>query len=166
MVWSTWEAQGQALIGLAGETLCERVREASHDALGALTPITPAAAFPLRRTKVARLVAPRLALIGDAAHVVHPLAGQGVNLGFRDARELAALLRDRGPVPDCGTLAFLRRFERARAEDILSMMLTTDMLQKLFNTDLPTLPTVRNLGLRLTGRLGVLRNLLIQHALG
>jgi len=166
MVWSTWEAQGQELLALSGEALCEQVREASHDAVGALTLITPAAAFPLRRTKVARLVAPRVALIGDAAHVVHPLAGQGVNLGFRDARELAALLTDRGPLPDCGAHSFLRRFERARAEDILSMMATTDMLQKLFNTDLPALSAVRNWGLRLTGRLGAVRNLLIQHAVG
>lgn len=166
MVWSTWEAQGQALVALAGEALCEQVQQASCDAVGALTLITPAAAFPLRRTKVVRLVAPRVALIGDAAHVVHPLAGQGVNLGFRDARELAALLRDRGPVPDCGALSFLRRFERARVEDILSMMVTTDMLQKLFNTDLPALPAIRNWGLQLTGRLGAVRNLLIQHAVG
>jgi 2-polyprenyl-6-methoxyphenol hydroxylase-like FAD-dependent oxidoreductase len=120
----------------------------------------------LRRTKVERLIAPRVALIGDAAHVVHPLAGQGVNLGFRDARELAAVLRDRAPASDCGAVPLLRRFERARSEDILSMMLTTDALQKLFNTDLPALAAVRNWGLRLTGRLGPVRTLLTQHAVG
>jgi ubiquinone biosynthesis UbiH/UbiF/VisC/COQ6 family hydroxylase len=166
MVWSTWEAEGRALVALAGEALCERVREASRDTLGALSLITPAAAFPLRRIRVARLVGPRVALIGDAAHVVHPLAGQGVNLGFRDARELATLLRQRGPAPDCGALTFLRRYERARAEDVLTMMLTTDLLQKLFNTNLPSLPALRNWGLRLTGRLAPIRSLLIQHAVG
>jgi ubiquinone biosynthesis UbiH/UbiF/VisC/COQ6 family hydroxylase len=166
MVWSIWEGQGRVLAALPGEVLCEQVRGASHDAVGELTLITPAAVFPLRRTKVARLVAPRVALIGDAAHVVHPLAGQGVNLGFRDARELAAILRDRGPATDCGALPLLRRYERARTEDILSMMLATDALQKLFNTELPALAAVRNWGLRLTGRVGPVRTLLTQHALG
>lgn len=166
MVWSTWEAEGRAFVALAPEALCAKVREASHDAVGELSLITPGAAFPLRRTKVERLVAPRVALIGDAAHVVHPLAGQGVNLGFRDARELAAVLRGRGRAPDCGALPLLRRFERARTEDILSMMLTTDALQKLFNTDLPALAAVRNWGLRWTGRLGPVRTLLTQHAVG
>lgn len=166
MVWSTWEAPGRTLVALAGEALCAQVQEASHDAVGELSLITPAAAFPLRRIKVERLIVPRVALIGDAAHVVHPLAGQGVNLGFRDARELAAVLRDRAPASDCGALPLLRRFERARSEDILSMMLTTDALQKLFNTDLPALAAVRNWGLRLTGRLGPVRTLLTQHAVG
>ena len=166
MVWSTWEMRGRALTALAGEALCAQVQEASHDAVGELSLVTPAAAFPLRRTKVERLIAPRVALIGDAAHVVHPLAGQGVNLGFRDARELAAILRDRGPATDCGALPLLRRYERARTEDILSMMLATDALQKLFNTELPALAAVRNWGLRLTGRVGPVRTLLTQHALG
>jgi len=165
MVWSTPESQGRVLLAIPADALAEQVREASHDALGELSIIAPAAGFPLRRTRVERLVAPRVALIGDAAHVVHPLAGQGVNLGFRDARELASVLRARGPL-DCGALSLLRRFERARKEDILSMMLTTDGLQKLFNNELPALAAVRNWGLRLTGRIGPVRLLLIQHAVG
>ena len=166
IVWSTWETQGRELVALPGEALCERVQEASHNAVGGLTLVTPAAAFPLRRTKVARLVAPRVALVGDAAHVVHPLAGQGVNLGFRDARALAAVLRNRVPASDCGALPLLRRFERARTEDVLSMMMTTDALQKLFNSELAPLAAVRNWGLRLTGRLAAVRTLLTQHAVG
>jgi ubiquinone biosynthesis UbiH/UbiF/VisC/COQ6 family hydroxylase len=166
MVWSVWEAAGRLLASMPGEELCQKVREASRDAVGALSLLTPPAAFPLRRIKLARMIAPRVALVGDAAHVVHPLAGQGVNLGFRDARELVAVLRDRGPAPDCGALSLLRRYERGRQEDVLSMMLTTDALQKLFNTDLPTLGAVRNWGLRLTGRLRPVRSLLTQHAIG
>jgi ubiquinone biosynthesis UbiH/UbiF/VisC/COQ6 family hydroxylase len=166
MVWSTAETAGRALVSIPPETLCEEVRAASHDTVGALSLLTPPAAFPLRRTKVARLVAPRVALVGDAAHVVHPLAGQGVNLGFRDARELGTILRHSGPAADCGALSLLRRFERARAEDILSMMLTTDALQKLFNSNLPALPAIRNWGLRMTGRLRPVRSLLAHHAIG
>jgi ubiquinone biosynthesis UbiH/UbiF/VisC/COQ6 family hydroxylase len=165
MVWSIREESGRSLVSTNGELLCEQVREASHEAVGGLSLITPPVAFPLRRTKVSRLIGPRVALIGDAAHVVHPLAGQGVNLGFRDARELASVLRHRYAASDCGALPLLRRYERARAEDILSMMLTTDALKKLFNSELPALATVRNWGLRLTGRLGPLRSLLTQHAL-
>ncbi len=166
MVWSTWDSQGRMLVSMPADALAEHVREACHDALGELSLITPASAFPLRRTRVERLVAARVALIGDAAHVIHPLAGQGVNLGFRDARELASVLRSRGPLVDCGALSLLRRYERARAEDILSMMLTTDSLQKVFNNELPALATVRNWGLRLTGRIGLVRSLLMQHAVG
>jgi ubiquinone biosynthesis UbiH/UbiF/VisC/COQ6 family hydroxylase len=164
MVWSTPETQARVLVSIPAAALCEQVREASQDALGELSLITPAAQFPLRRIKLDRLVAPRVALVGDAAHVVHPLAGQGVNLGFRDARELALILRGRGPGGDCGSLSLLRRYERARKEDILTMMLTTDALQKLFDSKLPSIAAIRNWGLRLTGRIGPVRSLLAQHA--
>ena len=72
-------------------------------ALGALECITPAAAFPLAFMRLPSAIAHRLALVGDAAHGVHPLAGQGVNLGFGDAEALAAVLRERGPVADTGS---------------------------------------------------------------
>ena len=104
---------------------------------------TPAA-FPLRLLNLEHLVKPRVALIGDAAHNVHPLSGQGVNLGFQDARELAQVLKDRGPQPDCGDHFLLRRYERARKEDILAMQLVTDGLQKLFNNRNPALKPARN----------------------
>jgi 2-polyprenyl-6-methoxyphenol hydroxylase-like FAD-dependent oxidoreductase len=109
---------------------------------------------------------PRLALIGDAAHNLHPLAGQGVNLGFRDARELARVLTQRGPQTDCGDYALLRRYERARREDIAAMQSATDALQRLFNNDSPSLAKLRNFGLRLTDRHQRLKNLLVQHAVG
>jgi 2-polyprenyl-6-methoxyphenol hydroxylase-like FAD-dependent oxidoreductase len=96
---------------------------------------------------------------------VHPLAGQGVNLGFRDVRELAAVLSDRGGWTDCGAVTLLRRFERARKEDIVTMQLTTDGLQRLFNNDNPVLRAARNLGLRATDALGPLKSALVRHAL-
>jgi 2-polyprenyl-6-methoxyphenol hydroxylase-like FAD-dependent oxidoreductase len=133
-------------------------------AVGQLQLITPAAAFPLRLAHVARLVAPRLALAGDAAHNVHPLAGQGVNLGFRDARVLAEVLAGRAPRQDCGDLALLRRYERARREDIAAIALSTDALQKLFGSKSVLLSGVRNFGLGALNHMPVLKNLLIQHA--
>ena len=108
MVWSTDDAHARELVALDPETLARQVGEAAQNALGALDVITPAAAFPLNLQRVTAFVQPRLALVGDAAHNVHPLAGQGVNLGFRDARELAAVLSDRGAQTDCGDYALLR----------------------------------------------------------
>lgn len=165
IVWSTFDAQANELLALAPETFCARVREAGHDALGALQLITPPAAFPLRLLRLDSLTKPRLALIGDAAHNVHPLAGQGVNLGFQDARILAQVLLQRGH-HDCGDAFLLRRYERARKEDILAMQTVTDGLQKLFNNRNPALGIMRNFGLSLTNRLGWIKTRLVQHALG
>lgn len=164
MVWSTNEEQSQSLLAMPADLLAEQVMEASKGAVGQLQLITPAAAFPLRLAHVARLVAPRLALAGDAAHNVHPLAGQGVNLGFRDARALAEVLAGRAPRQDCGDLALLRRYERARREDIATIALSTDALQKLFGSRSVFLSGVRNFGLGALNHLPVLKNLLIQHA--
>lgn len=164
MVWSTSDAHAQALMALDAAALAQRVTEASHGVVGALEVITPAAAFPLRLQRVEALVKPRLALVGDAAHNVHPLAGQGVNLGFRDARELAQVLAARGAQADCGDYHLLRRYERARREDIATMQFTTDTLQRLFNNDEQRLAKLRNLGLRLANRQPRLKNLLVRHA--
>jgi 2-polyprenyl-6-methoxyphenol hydroxylase-like FAD-dependent oxidoreductase len=120
----------------------------------------------LRLQRVRQLVLPRLVLVGDAAHNVHPLAGQGVNLGFRDARELARVLAQRAPQNNCGDYRLLRRFERARREDIAALEWVTDSLQKLFNNDKPWLAKLRNAGLRMSNRQHTLKNLLVQHAVG
>lgn len=164
MVWSTGEANTRDLLALDPETLAARVVEASGGAVGALRVMTPAAAFPLRLAKMSRLVTSRVALAGDAAHNVHPLAGQGVNLGFRDARVLAEVLAARAPRQDCGDLALLRRYERARREDIATIAFSTDALQKLFGVRSVWLSGVRNFGLGALNHLPVLKNLLIQHA--
>ena len=147
MVWSTDEAHGRELLGLDPHELAAQVEAASQQTFGSLTPMTAAAAFPLQLQRVAHFVRPRLALVGDAAHNVHPLAGQGVNLGFRDARELASVLRGRGPQRDCGDFHLLRRYERARREDVLALQLTTDGLQKLFAQERTWVARARNLGL-------------------
>jgi 2-octaprenylphenol hydroxylase len=113
---------------------------------------------------VARLVEPRAALIGDAAHNIHPLAGQGVNLGLRDARELAAVLTGRGAQRDCGDYALLRRFERARRVDIAAVELTTHGLEKLFNTRAVWIARLRNFGLTIVDAQGPLKTALARRA--
>jgi 2-octaprenylphenol hydroxylase len=165
MVWSVTPEKSAELLALTPEVLCKQVATASHFSLGELKLVTPPAAFPLRILKLQHIIAPRLALTGDAAHNVHPLAGQGVNLGFRDARELASVLKDRGAQTDCGNVQLLRRYERARREDIVSMQLATDALKHLFNNSNPLLRFLRNIGLSVTNRMTPLKKLLAQHAL-
>ena len=164
MVWSAPEPHARALMRMTPVELAGEVEVASGGAVGALEVITPAAGFPLKRQHVERLVEPRVALIGDAAHNVHPLAGQGVNLGFRDARELAAVLANRGPQHDCGDYGLLRRYERARKEDIAALELTTDGLEKLFASRRVSLAGLRNAGLNLVDMQLPLKNALVRHA--
>lgn len=165
MVWSANEGQANALLNLPEAGLCQQVDKASHHVLGKLRLITQPAAFPLSFVHVKNLIKPRLAIIGDAAHGIHPLAGQGVNLGLRDACKLATTILERGSQSDCGDYMLLRRYERARKEDILAMELTTDSLQKLFNNENPTLARLRNLGLGITNQLPLIKKHLMRHAL-
>jgi len=165
MVWSVTPEKSAELTSLTDEALCAQVAAASHHTLGKLQILTPAAAFPLRLLVLPHISAKRVALIGDAAHNMHPLAGQGVNTGFRDARQLAELLIDRGGCMDSGDAQLLRRYDRKRREDIYSMQSTTYGLKKLFCNDDPLLRTLRNLGLNATNHLIPLKKLLMQHAL-
>lgn len=165
MVWSVSPEQSDILLRLPPAELCERVAASSGNILGSMQLVTSPAAFPLRLLRLPHIAKPRLALVGDAAHNVHPLAGQGVNLGFRDARKLAEVLNDRVPQQDCGDIHLLRRYERARREDIVSMQFTTDSLKKLFVNANPLLRTVRNFGLNSTNHIAPLKKLLVRHAL-
>lgn len=165
MVWSVSPDQSAALLALPHDVLCTQVAEASKHMLGELQLITPPAAFPLRILNLPHIIAPRLALVGDAAHNVHPLAGQGVNLGFRDARELANVLSQRGAQTDCGNMHLLRRYERSRREDIVSMQLTTHTLKYLFNNSNPLLRNLRNWGMSFTNQMAPLKKMLARHAL-
>lgn len=165
MVWSVSPGRSSELLALTHEELCTEVDVAAQHTLGELEIITAPAAFPLRMLTLPHIIAPRLALMGDAAHNIHPLAGQGVNTGFRDARQLAQLLTERGAQIDCGDAQLLRRYERKRKEDIYTMQATTYGLKHLFNNDDPLLRTVRNLGLNATNRIVPLKKMLMQHAL-
>jgi len=110
------------------------------------------ARFPLRLVRVADPVRPGVALAGDAAHAVHPLAGQGMNLGFQDAKALAAALAERSPLERPGDLRVLRRYARARRGDVAAMQFVTDGLDHLFAARAPGMAALRNFGLRLVDR--------------
>lgn len=166
IVWSTPDARADELCALPPAQLCDRVAEAGGRILGQLELLTAPAAFPLRLMRVPQTVAPRLALIGDAAHGIHPLSGHGINLGFQDAKELAALLSTAQPWRDIGQQRFLQRYQRARREETVLMQLATDGLHRLFRAAPPGLRPLRNLGLSLTNGLPVLKNTLVRYALG
>jgi ubiquinone biosynthesis UbiH/UbiF/VisC/COQ6 family hydroxylase len=165
MVWSLGTEEAQRVGRLPGEALCAEVQRAAHGLLGTLKLLTPPRSYPLRRLSASRLAAARVALAGDSAHVIHPLAGQGLNLGLQDVRVLSEILSARGALRDPGDARLLRRYERARAEPILAMDLLVDGLFRLFGDRGKWLPPLRNAGLNLSGRLSVIKNLLMRHAM-
>jgi ubiquinone biosynthesis UbiH/UbiF/VisC/COQ6 family hydroxylase len=165
MVWSLPAADAERISTLEPEVLCREVEAATHGVLGQLSLATAPRSYPLRRLSARRLVAPRIALVGDAGHVIHPLAGQGLNLGLQDVRALVAVLAQRGALRDPGDLRLLRRYERSRAEPILAMDTMVDGLYTLFGTHNRLAGRLRNAGLNLTDRIPVLKNLLIRQAL-
>ncbi|HLO62545.1 MAG TPA: UbiH/UbiF family hydroxylase [Azonexus sp.] len=166
VVWSTDDALADELCALPPPEFCARVAEAGARVLGDLELLTPPAAFPLRLMRVPQTVAPRLALVGDAAHGIHPLSGHGINLGFQDVRELAALLAAAQPWQDIGEARFLQRYQRARREETVLMQTTTDRLRRLFKESSPGLRPLRNLGLNVTNGLPFIKNALVRYALG
>ena len=168
LVWSAPEALADTLMSETLSELAVRLAEYCENQLGALRPLVPEAvkAFPLALIRPHQIVAPRVALIGDAAHVVHPLAGHGMNLGFADVAELLQTIAAREDQRSIGDERVLARYARARKEDILLMQLATDGLARLFSTNLEPLRVVRNLGLNLLDKMPYLKRKLMSHALG
>ncbi|MEX3824700.1 FAD-dependent monooxygenase, partial [Paraburkholderia sp. BR14262] len=134
--------------------------------LGALECVTPARGFPLSLQTVDRLVAPRVALVGDAAHLIHPLAGQGVNLGLRDVAALVDVVTKKEAFRDLGDIVLLRRYERGRREDIQKLVVATDGLQRLFSFPGTLARAVRNTGMAFVGAQPLLKRWLVASALG
>ena len=163
MVWSTQSADADELLALDAATLANKVQAAGHDRLGALQLLTPAAAFPLRLIQVQTPVAPGVALIGDAAHGVHPLAGQGVNLGFGDAEALADVLAQQHRHTRCGDVRVLNTYARQRAEPVQRMQTLTHGLHYLFADDRAA--WLRNAGMRCVNRLPPLKAALVREAM-
>jgi 2-polyprenyl-6-methoxyphenol hydroxylase-like FAD-dependent oxidoreductase len=141
------------------------VRDAGGAALGELSLDSAVARFPLRLVRVPRIAVPGAVLVGDAAHGVHPLAGQGVNLGFQDAAGLARTLAARSPLERPGDYALLRRHERLRHADVAAMQFVTDRLEWLFGIDAPIAALARNAGLRAVEGLPWAKRLLAAQAM-
>ncbi len=167
IVWSVDAAEAGTLMALDDEAFRRRLGEAFGGELGAITAVSRRAAFPLRMLHAQRYVQPRLALVGDAAHVIHPLAGQGVNLGLLDTAALAEVLNAaKREGRDLGDLRVLQQYERWRRGDNLLMTAATDGLKRLFGSRNPLLAFARNRGLGVVNAVTPLKNLFIRHAMG
>lgn len=166
-VWSTKPALAEHAMHASHEELSATLSEASDYVLGRLSVAGPRASFPLQALSAKRYTMPGLALVGDAAHAIHPLAGQGANLGLADARTLATVVSEaivNNEYP--GDLATLRRYERARKGANLSMLHMTDGLNRLFSNDSAALARLRGSGMRLFNKSGPIRARAVQIALG
>lgn len=162
IVWST--AAPEKLTALAPDDLAAAVTAQGEGMLGRLSPLSPAFAFELILRRPATTVAQRIMLIGDAAHTIHPLAGQGVNLGFGDAIEFARLSQN---AADLGAHQLLKRYAQNRLEPVRTMQLSCDGLFHLFGENhLPALPWLRNNGLNWVNAATPLKQRLIKHAMG
>lgn len=164
MVWSAPEALAEELLALSHEALAERVGQASHHVLGNMTVITGPQSFALRIVRLPRLIAPRVVLVGDAAHAMHPLAGQGMNVGFGDVAQLLEVVRAREPFRDLGDTLLWRRYERARREAVAMMQDVTDGLQRVFGSLPAPLAGLRDLGWRAVARSNFIRRRLVAQA--
>lgn len=167
IVWSATETRAEELLALEDVDFRRELEAAIEGRLGAISDIGPRAAFPLRLQHAEHYVKPRLALIGDAAHAVHPLAGQGVNLGFLDVAALAAALDEAlERRRDIGGMWALRRYERARRGENMLMLGAMDGFKRMFSNALPPLAALRSAGLSAVDRLTPAKHLLMRHALG
>lgn len=166
MVWSVPDAFAAELMAMDTEAFCDFVAAAGGHGLGRLELETPRAAFALRLMRVDTVVKPHIALVGDAAHAIHPLSGHGINLGFQDARALADLLTPLPAWRNPGEIEVLRGYARARAEEPFLLQYLTHGLNRLFTSTNPVLGVLRNAGMNLTGGLPVLANALTRYAVG
>lgn len=167
IIWSTTPEQADALMVMEDEAFCESLAAAFEHTLGGILSTSPRASFPLRLQHAQRYVGERVALVGDAAHTIHPLAGQGANLGFMDAAALAQVLaegRSRGW--DLGEVRLLRRYERWRKGENLLMMSAMDGFKRLFGSRAAPLRLMRNAGLVLFDRLPPVKQAVMRRAMG
>jgi 2-octaprenyl-6-methoxyphenol hydroxylase len=167
IVWNERRADADALLALDSEDLRRQLEYRFTLKLGAISLASRVEAFPFRFQIARRFVAGRLALVGDAAHVVHPVAGQGLNLGLRDVAALAeTIVGEMRLGLDPGAPGPLAAYQRHRRFDVAASGLGLDALNRLFSNDLPPLRFVRDLGLRLVDRAPTLKDMLIAEAGG
>ena len=168
LVWSAPDALADTIMHESPGELAVRLAVFAQDKLGQLRPLMPESVkdLPLSLIRPHTIVAPCVALVGDAAHVVHPLAGHGMNLGFADLADLLKVIAERQEQHAIGDQRVLARYARARKEDILLMQLATDGLARLFATNLEPVRIARNMGLNLLDKLPMIKRRLMAHAMG
>ncbi len=167
IVWSQFNDDAERLMGLDDIGFLEELNLTFGPVLGRIEEVGERAAFALKAQLAMHVVRPRLALIGDAAHTIHPLAGLGVNLGLRDAMVLAQEIVDAKKYgEDWGELSVLKRYMRLRMPDILSVMGSMEGLHRIFTSQFPGLPTLRGLGMKAIGNAGVIKSLLMKNSTG
>jgi ubiquinone biosynthesis UbiH/UbiF/VisC/COQ6 family hydroxylase len=166
LVWSAPTRLAASLLDLDPAALAQRVQAVVGSDVRELRAVGGSSGFPLNLLSTVRQTAMRLALVGDAAHVVHPLAGQGLNLGLQDAEVLVDILAARESFRDCGDPVLLRRYERARSEAVWAMRQVTHGLQGLFSSSDQTMVRLRATGMKLVDQIPVLKRALIRQAMG
>ena len=167
IVWSQDSAEAQRLMALDDQQFCKALSRASEFCLGEVLGIQKRFLIPLRQSHATDYVMPRVALIGDAAHSIHPLAGQGANLGFSDAQVLAQeIAQAYAREVDLGDLVLLKRYQRRRKPENLATMAAMEGFKRLFGAQNSTLRLIRNYGLSAINGLGAIKNKLIKQAMG
>jgi 2-octaprenyl-6-methoxyphenol hydroxylase len=167
IVWTERSADAPRYMPLDDAAFGAEIRRRLGGHLGWVRPVGRRWSYPLSAMYVHRVVATRLAVVGDAAHGIHPIAGQGLNLGLRDAIALAALLsaaKARGE--DVGSEALLARYQRARRVDVVTMLAATDALDRLFSTGNPAVRLVRGLGIAAVHRMPGVKRAFMRQAMG
>ena len=166
IVWSTTREESEHLRALDAEGFAAAVLAASGGALGDIELTTPVASFPIHLQYALDYVRPRAVLVGDAAHAVHPLAGQGLNLGLLDCASLAEALEAAGGAGSLGDHGPLRRYERRRKSENLITAAALDGLERLFSSSNPGVARLRAAGLGAVGSLSFVKRRLARRALG
>jgi 2-octaprenyl-6-methoxyphenol hydroxylase len=167
IVWSVPQEDGAGWLSLDDKAFAAEAQAAMGGFLGEIAMLAPRSSYPLGFHHAAQITAQRLALAGDAAHAIHPIAGQGLNLGFRDVAALAEVLVEGARIGlDLGDPQLLGRYQRWRALDALSVAFATDSLTRIYGIPGRTASAVRRLGMGLVGRIAPLRNRLMSEARG
>ena len=167
IVWSQDSQEAERLMALDDKAFCKELSRASEHCLGEVLNIEKRFLIPLRQSHATDYVMPRVALIGDAAHSIHPLAGQGANLGFSDAQVLATEIdKAHARDLDLGDIIVLKRYQRLRKPENLATMAAMEGFKRLFGAQNSTLRLVRNYGLSAINGLGAIKNKLIKQAMG
>jgi 2-octaprenyl-6-methoxyphenol hydroxylase len=167
IVWTERAALAPGFVALDQAGFDAALAARFGDFLGAVAAVGPRWSYPLHFQQADRFIAGRLALVGDAAHVIHPIAGQGLNLGLRDVAALVEVLVDAGRLGlDIGAADILARYERWRRVDSLTLATVTDGLNRLFSNEVPPLKLARDLGLAAVDRLPPLKRFFMRHAMG